>query len=277
MSLYADVVVPRHFARPFTYLVPETLRATLHVGDAVLVPFGAVTVRGLVVDVRPTDVGVPELRRVRAIIGLSCDEGSAQVDGRLLDLARWIAQHYLASLGQCLRLILPPAGAPGRVERYVATEKGIEALAVGRALSEIDRQLVQRLTARPGGTFKELRKAVPNLSRARVTSAMEQGWIRTSVVAPPAPSNQIETSDSPADVHVSACQLPKDDPIPRSRIERKTFSASLFEAQADRRLAVMLAGLEAAVAASRNAIVLAPEVRRAATIWGGSAGAMGGL
>ncbi|MBI3355633.1 MAG: hypothetical protein HY038_02450 [Nitrospirae bacterium] len=38
--LYADVIVPRHIAKAFTYLVPAALAQALEVGHRVLVPFG---------------------------------------------------------------------------------------------------------------------------------------------------------------------------------------------------------------------------------------------
>ena len=48
-ALYADVIVPRHIAKAFTYLVPPTLAQTLAIGHRVLVPFGRMVLEGVVI------------------------------------------------------------------------------------------------------------------------------------------------------------------------------------------------------------------------------------
>jgi primosomal protein N' (replication factor Y) len=88
--------------RTYTYIVPETL-ADLGLGEAVLVDFGRRQALGIVVAdaVVPTDVvAKPIVDRVRA-------------DGPLLpplslQLAGWIARHYLAPPALVLRSMLPP-------------------------------------------------------------------------------------------------------------------------------------------------------------------------
>ncbi|MFM7840685.1 MAG: hypothetical protein ACKO9T_02300, partial [Nitrospira sp.] len=46
---FADVIVPRHLHRIFTYGIPDTLRRSVHIGSLVQVPLGASTVPGVVV------------------------------------------------------------------------------------------------------------------------------------------------------------------------------------------------------------------------------------
>src|SRR5678816_1567569 len=48
-ALFADVIVPRHLAGPFTYTVPSSLRPTLRIGHRVLVPFGRSVLQGAVI------------------------------------------------------------------------------------------------------------------------------------------------------------------------------------------------------------------------------------
>ncbi|HEX9135874.1 MAG TPA: hypothetical protein VF905_02875, partial [Nitrospirota bacterium] len=47
--LFADVIVPRHLAGPYTYRVPIPLKAVLRVGHVVLVPFGRSVIQGAVI------------------------------------------------------------------------------------------------------------------------------------------------------------------------------------------------------------------------------------
>ena len=48
-TLYADVIVPRHIAKAFTYLVPSALAQTIAIGRCVLVPFGRTVLEGVVI------------------------------------------------------------------------------------------------------------------------------------------------------------------------------------------------------------------------------------
>ena len=52
----ADVVLPRHLYRVFTYLVPTELQVRIRHGSRVLVPFGQTVLQGMVVGFRsPSD------------------------------------------------------------------------------------------------------------------------------------------------------------------------------------------------------------------------------
>ncbi|MBA2374482.1 MAG: hypothetical protein H0V74_09840, partial [Chloroflexi bacterium] len=89
-------------SRTYTYAVPRRL-ADLELGEAVLVEFGKRQALGIVLGEATAPVGVepkPIVDRVRA-------------DGPLLpplslELARWIAAHYLAPPALVLRAMLPP-------------------------------------------------------------------------------------------------------------------------------------------------------------------------
>src|SRR6185503_4171645 len=100
----------------FTYALGEGVEAPER-GVRVLVPFGSRRVVGIV-----TGPGVPksgpnaEERELKAVIDV-VDEAPL-VDPPLLDLAAWMADHYLAPPGECYRLILPPDGV--RASRAVA-------------------------------------------------------------------------------------------------------------------------------------------------------------
>ena len=86
--------------RTFTYSFPSGL--SVAVGQAVYVPFGSRTLQGVVLEVTEE----PRFLETRDII--------AAVDARPLlsperaVLARWISEHYLAPLFDCVALMLPP-------------------------------------------------------------------------------------------------------------------------------------------------------------------------
>ena len=110
--LRADVIVPRHLRRSFTYSVPDALRSRIRVGGLVRVPLGPSTVSGVVVAVSsdrtpPARGDRPQPFRLRDILGVADDPSSGTIPADLLELTRMVSEYYLAPWGQCLRPVLP--------------------------------------------------------------------------------------------------------------------------------------------------------------------------
>jgi len=104
---------------PFDYRLPEELRAGVHVGSMLVVPFGRRELLGVVVGLAERSEVAEErlLAPLRAI-----DEGPPALNAELLALARWIAAEYCSTLARALALVLPPAAArrlSGRKRRAV--------------------------------------------------------------------------------------------------------------------------------------------------------------
>ena len=106
-----EVALPLPVQSSFTYRLPAG-QALPERGARVVVPFGSRRVVGVVVG---PSAGVPgaALKDVSEVL----DE-TPLVAPPLLDLAAWLADHYLAPPGECYRLVLPPAGV--RASRAVA-------------------------------------------------------------------------------------------------------------------------------------------------------------
>ncbi|HEX6069071.1 MAG TPA: primosomal protein N', partial [Longimicrobiaceae bacterium] len=102
-KLFAHVALPLPVFHTFTYRVPEEERERAVPGARVLVPFGRRERIGWIDRVEEeSSVG-----RVREIHGVIDERPSAP--GPLLELCRWIAEYYIAPLGQVLRTALPAA------------------------------------------------------------------------------------------------------------------------------------------------------------------------
>jgi primosomal protein N' (replication factor Y) len=109
----ADVIVPRHLNRAFTYAIPSFLQNRLKIGSRVLVPFGHSTLQGVVIALlaKPTERSRQSgpkftLRPIAAVLD-ETTETDLQPD--LLELTRLVSERYVSPWGQALRLILPPA------------------------------------------------------------------------------------------------------------------------------------------------------------------------
>src|SRR4029450_13025630 len=106
-----NVALPLPVQTTFSYRVPEDLPHPER-GARVSVPFGTRRVIGVV-----TGPGEPmEGVAIKDVVEV-VDEVPL-VPPTLLDLAQWVAEHYLAPPGDCLRLVLPPASV--RASRAVA-------------------------------------------------------------------------------------------------------------------------------------------------------------
>jgi len=99
---FAQVVVPAPLKDPLIYTVPDSLKNRIAAGARVLVPLRKRIVTGIVVGfVRETP-----LAQTKEIFDQFDDQPI--LDAKLLQLAQWVSQYYLTSLGEVLATVLPP-------------------------------------------------------------------------------------------------------------------------------------------------------------------------
>jgi len=176
--LYAEIVVPRHIRGSFTYLVPTHLQPILRVGQCVYVPFGRSQLQGAVISLNDTlPVGV-NLGRIKEISSIATADGHNEIPPELLELARRVADYYVAPLGQCLRLVLPPSGGGNRrTSRLTLTTLGCEALGTASLMDDA-RTLLERLRRKPAGirTTTLFKHDTPT-QRQVVEELLRKAWI----------------------------------------------------------------------------------------------------
>jgi len=120
MPEFCDVAVPVPLDMAFTYRVPD---GTLPViGGRVLVPFRQQRMMGIVVEVHDRK---PKIA-TKNVLGIV--DSAPVLDEVLLRLGRWIANYYLAPIGEVFRTMLPLMAEFKRVVGYRITEVGHTAL-----------------------------------------------------------------------------------------------------------------------------------------------------
>jgi primosomal protein N' (replication factor Y) len=174
--LFADVIVPRHFAGPFTYLVPAPLRPVLRVGHLVFVPFGSALVQGAVIALTPHHPPTLPLERLKTIRTLVTTDGTGEIPPPSLQLARAVAEAYVAPWGQCLRLVLPPKSKILASPRIILTKEGQEALRAKKPPSAAMMKLLTRLKRRPLGISLSRLTDGKDRNHGDVLSVLERGW-----------------------------------------------------------------------------------------------------
>jgi primosomal protein N' (replication factor Y) len=122
MAAYCEVALPVPLDRTFTYAVRAGQRPLR--GARVIVPFRNEKLIGVVTGLTNKEPEGFEARELEAVL----DE-EPLLGTPLLELAEWMAQYYLAPLGEVLRGMLPLTAEVRRTVYYRITDLGRDALA----------------------------------------------------------------------------------------------------------------------------------------------------
>jgi primosomal protein N' (replication factor Y) (superfamily II helicase) len=126
MPSYCEVALPVPLDRTFTYAIRDGQRPRR--GARVIAPFRKEKLIGVVTAldvVAPPDL---EIRFLEAVLDEE-DETGPLLSDHLLTLGEWMAQYYLAPLGEVLRGMLPLMAEVRRVVYYRITDLGRDVLA----------------------------------------------------------------------------------------------------------------------------------------------------
>jgi primosomal protein N' (replication factor Y) (superfamily II helicase) len=265
----------------YTYHLPVEL-ADVVPGEAVLVEYGRRTALGIVFEIVP---GRPE-RETKPVIA------RVRSDGPLLpllqlQLARYVADHYLAPVALVIRAMLAP-GALERVERLtVAGPDGPRSewrIRPAESRPRVDRfvalapqaaggQLGERRGPRQQALIDELRLAAEPVRAADLAARHGQsavrGLLRRGVLSletrevarrPLADRAAPQRGALPAGAELSGAQQAVIDLVGAATAGRAYRGILLEGATAAGKTAVYAASIAAALASGRGAIVLVPEI-----------------
>ena len=123
MPLFCDVALPVPLDMAFTYAIPAGMEPV--VGGRVLVPFREKRMSGIVVDLHDR---APQGKSVKLKKVIESLDQSAVLDEKLLKLGRWIADYYLAPIGEVFRTMLPLGAEFKRAITWRITDAGQMAL-----------------------------------------------------------------------------------------------------------------------------------------------------
>ena len=156
--LTADIFINipvKSIAKAYTYRVPDSL-AFLKAGWRVCIPFGGRKVEGFVTEVadRETLAGT-ELKDI-----ISAVDEEAWFSPLMMSVAAWLADFYLCSLGEAMRLFMP--GKSGL--QIKAVYKADESQKKHRLLQAQSMQRVYDVLAAGSLGLSALKKALPDMS-----------------------------------------------------------------------------------------------------------------
>ena len=177
MPVYCEVALPVPLDRTFTYLVGSGADSNSPpmVGARVIVPFRNEKLVGVVTELHSKAPTEFEAKPVEAVL----DE-EPLISAHLLDLAAWMAQYYLAPLGEVLRGMLPLAAEVRRTIYYRITDAGRDQLA-GRFDGLTDSLAGKR--SRGGLSHEEVDIEHKVLSRLAESEQVKLSTLRTATAA----------------------------------------------------------------------------------------------
>src|ERR1039458_8841308 len=120
MPLFCDVALAVPLDMAFTYAIPPGMEPV--VGGRVLVPFRQQRMSGIVVEMHDH---APQVKTKKVIEVLDL---APVLDEQLLKLGQWIADYYLAPVGEVFRAMLPLSAEFKRTITYRITDAGHMAL-----------------------------------------------------------------------------------------------------------------------------------------------------
>jgi primosomal protein N' (replication factor Y) len=141
MPSFCDVALPVPLDMAFTYQIADQLPV---IGGRVLVPFRNDRLSGVVTALHDRQ---PEVK-IKAVLQVLDSE--PVLDSNLMHLGQWIAQYYLAPIGDVFRAMLPLAAEIKKARVYWITETGHQTLhdsatagSSRRSRQEIDAQMLE--------------------------------------------------------------------------------------------------------------------------------------
>ncbi len=102
--IYTSIALPLPINTPFTYLIPSEYINSAEIGRRALVPFGKRVLTGFIIDIKDDPGDVPPAK-LKSIIDVIDDE--PVFDSHMLELATWVADYYLSSVGEVLKTAMP--------------------------------------------------------------------------------------------------------------------------------------------------------------------------
>lgn len=172
--MFAEVVFALPFRKSFTYEIPSELKKFVKEGVRVVAPFGKRTLTGFVIKVTKTTQVKDEIKQIREVL-----DDEPIFNKTLLKFYEWIAEYYLCSLGEALKLLVPH-GTEVESKRKISIDKNFvqQLLQKETKKTTLRYKILLELSSREQITFSALQKAVGKKNiYSHIRNLVEEGAV----------------------------------------------------------------------------------------------------
>jgi primosomal protein N' (replication factor Y) len=161
-EVYAEVAITLPLEKTFHYAISPQFQSLCEVGKRVLVPLGKRTITGYILDFPshlPPDITGKDIKEILDVL----DE-TPLFDKGMLQFFRWVADYYLAPLGQVIKTALPPGINWESYYHCFLTQEGKKAVTEGSPQRTPAVKVLRAIDSQHGSPLKQLLKTYPNRS-----------------------------------------------------------------------------------------------------------------
>lgn len=265
MSLFAEVVFPLPFNQSFFYIVPPAWTGVAKAGSRVIAPLGSKTQMGFIVRVfeESPDRAV-QLKEILDVI-----DAVPPISEEILAFTQQLSSYYFSSWGEFLSASLPPSVIVKTTTRAFLTKMGEESLRE-KKLSRDEGKIADVLKEKPYSLFF-LRKTTGVKNISQLAARMEKkGLIRVERKTKTGrPSEEIRIRRPPAQLELDFSADRSVESAARailSGMQKDVFAPFYLFGPRPKRLAAYFLLIQEALARSKRALFLIPELSLASPL-----------
>jgi len=173
--MYVEIVFPLPFRKAFTYLVPKELEKHAKVGVRAVAPFGKRTLTGFIINKLKTASLKEVIKPITDII----DEQPI-VDKYGFKFYQWLADYYLCSFGEALKLAVPYGSEVESKRKIVSDQKAsAHLLSKEKNKSSTRGKILKVLSEREEISLQQLQKLVKKKNIYSILRTLQEHGVVT--------------------------------------------------------------------------------------------------
>ena len=173
--MYVEIVFPLPFRKAFTYLVPKELEKQTKVGVRAVAPFGKRTLTGFIINKLKT-ASLKET--IKPIIDILDEQPIVDKDG--FKFYGWLADYYLCSFGEALKLAVPYGSEVESKRKIVSDQKACAHLLMKeKNKSSTKGKILKVLSEREEISLQQLQKIVTKKNIYSILRTLQEHGVVT--------------------------------------------------------------------------------------------------
>jgi primosomal protein N' (replication factor Y) (superfamily II helicase) len=173
--MYVEIVFPLPFRKAFTYLVTKELEKQAKTGVRAVAPFGKRTLTGFIVN-KPKTISLKD--KPKPIIDILDEKPIVDKDG--FKFYEWLADYYLCSLGEALKLAIPFGSDVESKRKIISDQKASAHLLIKEKNKSSTREKILKvLSERDEISLQQLQKIVKKKNIYSILRTLQENGVVT--------------------------------------------------------------------------------------------------